>query len=281
MGNHENRIRSLEKKSWLKPEIIELEEKMPEEREERKIEEFYQIQGKKLVDSLYDLGLLSESLSRDGMEGIDSLVALYFQQIADSAARVAGFTKRYKNDGFKGEVSRHEAEKRLIGRLKAAEGRLAELEDSDMATWVLMAGSYLRSVTTPPYEVNPTMAESLYLSGIEMGFIPAPDAGPAMEKAAKVVFGGDLGKEPGQDDPLTTMTASEYNEYLRQKGLDPKRRMTASECLRHNRPVGEVFCAECGFQIPADQRVDIKGFEHLCYTCYKGGNFAPHWKKDA
>ena len=74
---------------------------MTDEVKEPEIEKHYQIRAKQLVDSLYDLGLLSESLSRDGITEIEGLIALYLQQTGEGAARCAGFTKKYKKLGQK------------------------------------------------------------------------------------------------------------------------------------------------------------------------------------
>lgn len=110
--------------------------------EEKKIEPYYQAQGKQLVDTLFDLGLLSESLSRDGINAIEDLVALHFQQIGESAARCAHFTKRYKQisgspPGAASEVERHEEEKRWIARAKEAEMELAILRDNPVVRAIL------------------------------------------------------------------------------------------------------------------------------------------------
>jgi hypothetical protein len=99
------------------------------------IEPYCQAQAKQLIDTLFDLGLLSESMSRDGIDNVEGLVALYFQQIATSAAKCAGFGKKYKvlagrlkkddND----ERKRHEEEMRWIARAKEAEKEVSELRD--------------------------------------------------------------------------------------------------------------------------------------------------------
>jgi hypothetical protein len=105
-----------------------------ETREEPRIEPHYQNQAKQLIDTLFDLGLLSESLSRDGIKNVEDLVALYFQQIATSAAKCAGFGKRYKilagrvKKDDDDERQRHEEEMRWIARAKEAEKRVRELE---------------------------------------------------------------------------------------------------------------------------------------------------------
>ena len=91
------------------------------------IEPYYQGLAKNLVDTLFDLGLLSESMSRDGIDGVEDLVGLHFQQIATSAAKCAGFGKRYKvlagrlKKDDDDERKRHEEEMRWIARAKEVE----------------------------------------------------------------------------------------------------------------------------------------------------------------
>lgn len=109
---------------WKSRAELEKEQGMADEvkTEEPRIEPYYQGQGKFLTDTLFDLGCLSESLSRDGLTKVEDLAALMFQQIADSASRCSGFTKKYKKSGHdEGEWVRHEEEMRWIERAKEAE----------------------------------------------------------------------------------------------------------------------------------------------------------------
>ena len=101
--------------------------------EEPRIKPHYQSQGKQLVDFLFDEGFLSESLSRDGMDVIEELLAFYLQTEADRAwgARCAEITKKYKATPAQKEgegPARSKEEKRWIARAKAAEARVAALE---------------------------------------------------------------------------------------------------------------------------------------------------------
>ena len=102
--------------------------------EPNEIEPYYRRQGKQLVDCLFDKGILSESLSRDGMDAIEELLAYYLQSASETAARTATLTKKYKvlPGGVKGEPGheRHEEEMRWIARAREAEGRVAELEET-------------------------------------------------------------------------------------------------------------------------------------------------------
>lgn len=101
---------------------------------EKKIEPYYRIQGKRFVDCLFDKGLLSESLSRDGMDAIEELLSFYLQLGAQSAAKCAELSKKFKartrqNEPWEGgeDPPRHEEEMRWIARAKEAEGLVAEL----------------------------------------------------------------------------------------------------------------------------------------------------------
>ena len=164
---------------------------MPEE--ERKVEPYYQTQGKFLVDALFDKGLLSESLSRDGMDRIEDLVAVMFQQHADAAARLAGFTKKYKDIG---DGQRHEEEMRWIARAREAEHNVlklhseileleSKLEDIDerqraeveamgrlnpatTAAWAFDVGRFLKDTlnTFPKMEVPRNLLERAFEEGI-------------------------------------------------------------------------------------------------------------------
>lgn len=139
-----------------------------EKSEEPRIEPYYRGQAKQLIDTLFDLGLLSASMSRGGIDGVEDLVALYFQQIADSARRCAGFTKKYKKIGEEHERKRHEEEKLWITRAKESEALVAELsitvgeqkaeiehrnardEKADAAwAWSKDIGEFLRRIIDP------------------------------------------------------------------------------------------------------------------------------------
>jgi hypothetical protein len=73
--------------------------------EEKKIEPHYQAQAKQLVDCLFDKGYFSETLSRDGMNDVEDLLAFSLQLAAESAARTAVLAKKLKEGTRKmGEV---------------------------------------------------------------------------------------------------------------------------------------------------------------------------------
>ena len=140
--------------------------------DETKIEPYHRNQGKFLVDTLFDLGLLSESLSRDGINHIEDLVALMFQQHADAASRCSGFVKKYKKAGEDGQ--RHEEEMRWIARAQEAEGRVAELEvaDQHLDLWHKGIVDFLREVSRPPIYLE--TAADLLSQAFELG-IAEPD----------------------------------------------------------------------------------------------------------
>ena len=73
--------------------------------EEKKIEPHYQAQAKMLVDGLFDGGFFSETLSRDGMNDVEDLLAFFLQTAAESATRCAIMNKKFKEGTRKmGEV---------------------------------------------------------------------------------------------------------------------------------------------------------------------------------
>jgi len=160
------------------------------------IEPYYQAQAKQLIDTLFDLGLLSESMSRDGIDNVEGLVALYFQQIATSAAKCAGFAKRYKVLGGRlkkdddDDRKRHEEEMRWIARAKDAESALATLKKDGLrqmvkvcgeaAEWAQNVVAMLREILAPPYCVNAGTAADLLVKADELG-ITEPDCRPGKD----------------------------------------------------------------------------------------------------
>jgi hypothetical protein len=166
--------------------------------EEPRIEPYYQGQGKYLVDTLFDLGCLSESLSRDGLVKVEDLAALMFQQIADSANRCAGFTKKYKKSGHdEGERVRHEEEMRWISRAKEAELDIFKLRDeiehlkafikADSANWLKNTIAFLRKIVVPWPEADSARAQDevawatrLLNDAFDLG-IAEPDCSPGKE----------------------------------------------------------------------------------------------------
>jgi hypothetical protein len=117
-------------------ELIWAERLRQKEQEEPiKIESYYQAQGKRIVDVLFDKGYFSDTLSRGGMDDVEGLLALYLQLEAEGAARCAAMTKKFKASQRQAEPweggedpSRHEKEMRWIARAKEAEAKVKELE---------------------------------------------------------------------------------------------------------------------------------------------------------
>ena len=162
--------------------------------EEPRIEPYYQNQGKFLTDTLFDLGCLSESLSRDGIAKIEDLAALMFQQIADSVSRCSGFVKKYKKSGGEGERVRHEEELRWIARAKEAEARVVALEkllvreeQADKAwKWGWEVCDYLKTIAGIP-----EIAEFLKRA-IELGIIPKEAETSASSGAEEEMYPGKI-----------------------------------------------------------------------------------------
>lgn len=167
--------------------------------EPREIEPHYQAQAKRLVDVLFDKGYFSDTLSRDGMDDVEGLLALYLQLGAESAARCAEMNKKFKartpraTEPWEGgeDLPRHEGEIRWIQRARESEARVAELETSDMAQWALEVGGLLKTLLSPPYCVDASKASDLFMAAIEKGIIPEPDCEPGRIRARDELFGGE------------------------------------------------------------------------------------------
>lgn len=66
--------------------------------EQEKIESFYQIRGKEIVDALFDKGYFREDVSRDGMKDVEDFIAWYVQSQCKSAVKIAELNKRSKKN---------------------------------------------------------------------------------------------------------------------------------------------------------------------------------------
>jgi hypothetical protein len=64
---------------------------------DEKIEPFYQIRAKEIVDMLFDKGYFKEDVSRDGMNDVESFLAWSFQVQCESAKRIALLIKQTKD----------------------------------------------------------------------------------------------------------------------------------------------------------------------------------------
>ena len=172
--------------------VVNAELKSPEPR----IEPYYQSQGKFLTDTLFDLGCLSESLSRDGIKRVEDLVALMFQQIADAANRCSSFTKKYKKDGHgEGERVRHEEEMRWISRTQEAENSVIVLADKlkKLTPWHKDVVKFLRETLGQPegrrtgYGEYLGFASHLLNKAFELGM-----AGPDCRPGPKIILGDEI-----------------------------------------------------------------------------------------
>jgi hypothetical protein len=163
-----------------------------------KIEPYYQGRAKWLVDHLFDKGYFSDTLSRCGMDDVEGLLALYLQLGAQSAAKCAEMTKKYKvlPGGVKGEPGheRHEEEMRWIARAREAEKLvvklstyMAELEDTlkhlrgGSSKWDEEVCAFLKKAAEPPFCVELGEASRLFADAIALGIIPEPDCRPGKE----------------------------------------------------------------------------------------------------
>jgi len=148
-----------------------------------KIEPYYQAQAKQLVDHLFDKGYFSDTLSRDGMDDVEGLIALYLQLGAESSARCAAMSKKFKQrskaDGGE-NPERQENEMRWIGRAREAEARVRKLEQllDRISGWTLEVGAFLKKTLSFPFCFEMGEASRLFTTAIEQGIIPEPDCKP-------------------------------------------------------------------------------------------------------
>ena len=66
--------------------------------EKEKIEAFYQINGKEIVDALFDKGYFREDVSRDSMQDVEDFLAWYIKIQCKSAVKMAELNKRFRKD---------------------------------------------------------------------------------------------------------------------------------------------------------------------------------------
>jgi len=64
--------------------------------ETEKIEPYYQIRAKEIVDILYDGKCFAEKMTRDDFNGVEDLIAYNFQQYAKSARKMSDIMIRIK-----------------------------------------------------------------------------------------------------------------------------------------------------------------------------------------
>lgn len=67
------------------------------ENDKEKMELYYQKQAAQIVDFLFDNDFFAADLSRDGMQGVEDLLAFYLQTTAKMAAKTAVLVKKFKN----------------------------------------------------------------------------------------------------------------------------------------------------------------------------------------
>lgn len=61
---------------------------------DEKIEQFYQIRAKEIIDLLFDKNYFREDVSRDDMQGIEDFLAWSFKTQCESAVKCAELSKR-------------------------------------------------------------------------------------------------------------------------------------------------------------------------------------------
>ena len=65
--------------------------------QDEKIEPFYQMHGKKIVDALFEKGYFREDVDRTDMQSVENFIAWYIQILCKSAVKMAELNKRFKN----------------------------------------------------------------------------------------------------------------------------------------------------------------------------------------
>lgn len=169
-----------------------------------RIEPYPQSMGKLLTDMLFDLGCLSESLSRDGLEQVEDMAALMFQQVADITSRGAGLVKKYKKLG---DDVRHVEEMEWIARAKCAEEKVLQLQDEievlvygqggKVWDWAQEAGRFLQRIVTASFVSGKTglralEAQKLVGRAVTLGIaVGAPESEFAEEERETVEQGGE------------------------------------------------------------------------------------------
>lgn len=68
----------------------------PDPKIKPKIDKYYQIQAKYVIDMLFDKGFLDKNVSRDDMDAIEEFLGYMFQSYSEMAANVAILTKKGK-----------------------------------------------------------------------------------------------------------------------------------------------------------------------------------------
>jgi len=62
---------------------------------EEKIEPYYQNNAKQIIDSMFDVKIFKEEITRDDMIGFEDLIAYYLQSQAYTARKIADFQAKW------------------------------------------------------------------------------------------------------------------------------------------------------------------------------------------
>ena len=66
--------------------------------QDKKIEPFYQMRGKEIVDALFDKGYFREDVDRTSMQGVEDFIAWYIQIQCKSAVKLTELNKSVKEN---------------------------------------------------------------------------------------------------------------------------------------------------------------------------------------
>lgn len=67
------------------------------EKENKLRDKFYQKEGKRIVDHLFDIKVFNDNLTRDDLQCVEDLIAFYLDSTAHTATRATELTMRLKN----------------------------------------------------------------------------------------------------------------------------------------------------------------------------------------
>ncbi len=62
-----------------------------------KVELYYQMRAKELIDTMFDAKVFNEKITRDDIQGFEDLIAFLFQSQSKSAFKSAEFVQKIKH----------------------------------------------------------------------------------------------------------------------------------------------------------------------------------------
>ena len=65
--------------------------------ENKNIDPYYQVEAKRIIDSMFDAKVFSEKMTRDDMQGFEDLIAFYFESHAKTTKKSLEFILSVKH----------------------------------------------------------------------------------------------------------------------------------------------------------------------------------------